>query len=196
MSVLTIFTVVGALCGVALVLTFVLSLYKGRRVQDETWGHLDEGGVHRGLSLLLRRGYDGATAIFTDRTSGSFVQFRKYIHAPGSYGIEMHFPKAPWSARYYTGVEDVLKKHGLEYERVPLDSEPTVEVLWVDFSRDVDRASSVTADIVRDVFGRPEIRLKLQAEDICPLDELVEREDHPRPHEILRRNRAGAVRGL
>jgi hypothetical protein len=156
-----------------------------RREEARHWGSLDSAGVERGLALLLKRGYDGGFAVFLDRPSSRFVQFRKYINVDGSIGLEMHFPRTKWSEEYYSSVQSVLKERGIRFERTSVQSSPTVEFVRVDFGKDVRLATIVVADIATKVFARPEVRLQLKVEDVCPLDELVTSKDHPKPLQLL-----------
>lgn len=173
-------TVAGSV--VAMVL---LSAYRASREREAQWGALDEHGVELGLALLLKRGYDGAFAIFTDRASGRFVQFRKYIDESGTVGLEMHFPRAPWSETFYSGVQTVLRRHQVAFDRTTLNSIPTSAVIRVDLRGDVALASRIVSDIVLDVFQRPAVCLQMRADGICPLDETVNTSDHSRPTQIL-----------
>jgi hypothetical protein len=171
----------------AIVGVFAWNMYLVWRAKDRTWGHLDEAGVHRGLSMFLKRGYDGSVAVLTDRSTGLFIQFRKYIHEPGQYGIESHFPRAPWSQRYYQGIQDVLKLRGVAFERVAAaDGDPTVEFIHVDFGHDIDSATAIVAQIVVEVFLLPKVEMRLRAEEICVKDVLVDRKDFPRVSDIVR----------
>ena len=51
----------------------------------------------RSLRGLLRQGYDGGYLIIDVTSSERFLQFAKYINAPGDYGIYLGFPRGPWS---------------------------------------------------------------------------------------------------
>jgi hypothetical protein len=172
-----------AVVGLVLVTLLTRNAFRIYRKRESAWGDLDHEGVERGLRLLLKRGYDGAFAVLTDQPSGLFVQFRKYIRRPGECGIEMHFPRAPWSEPYYVGVQLVLRRNGVAFERIGLQIEPTTEVIRADFCQDVALAARVVTDIVVSVFHRPTISLHFKADDICPVDETVETFDHPRPVE-------------
>ena len=65
--------------------------------------------------MLLRRGYEGAFVIFTDRETDRFVQIRKYIRAPGCFGLEMHFPRVKWSEPYYANAQRTMTQMGLQF---------------------------------------------------------------------------------
>lgn len=153
--------------------------------RERHWGCLDGAGIQRGLQMLLRRGYNGAFAVVTDRPSGRFVQFRKYISAPGDVGLEMHFPRTEWSEAYYLAVQTTLRNHGVSFERVALHTAPTVEVIQADFGRDDTLAARVTSEIMLAVFKLPTLSVELKAEDLCPLEQFVDRTDHPRPAALL-----------
>jgi len=155
------------------------------RSREDEWGRLDAAGVERGLNLLLKRGYDGAFAILTDVQSGRFVQFRKYILRQGHVGLEMHFPRAPWSEPYYSTVQSILRRNDVQFERVGLQTEPTLEVIHADFGGNVALAARITLEIFVDGFRCPRLCVRMQADDICPVDETVDTSDHPRPVEML-----------
>jgi len=102
---------------IALVVLAVFVLFVRRaivtyRIRKTEWECMDSVGMHHGLELLLKRGYDGAFAVFTDHRSERFLQFRKYIQANRQIGLEMHFPRALWSESYYADVLDLFGKRG------------------------------------------------------------------------------------
>ena len=170
---------VGCLLAVALIRTH-------RRIV-RPWQCLDETGIERGLALLLKRGYDGGYGIFTDKQTARFIQFRKYIVNRGEIGLEMHFPRAPWSERFYREVPPLLNRLGIPYSRVPLATDPVVEVIQADFGADIVAASRFAADVATEVFGMTTVCLDFVANDICPLDELVDDRAHPRAPELAKR---------
>jgi hypothetical protein len=75
-----------------------------RRETERQWENLDANGIHRGLEMLLKRGYDGGFAIVTEQGIDRFLQFRKYIRAPGDFGIHMHFPRTTWSELFQAAI--------------------------------------------------------------------------------------------
>jgi hypothetical protein len=191
------FPVVFLVAAAPFVLFIGILVRRVRRIQrerDREWGQLDADGIERGLAVLLKRGYDGAVAVLTDTETGMFLQFRKYV-GPDEVGLEMHFPRAPWSEPFYDGVQNVLNTFGVSFERVAMGvNQPTVEVIHADFGRRVPIAARVVSEIVLALFRRPHISMQMRADDICPLDQTVETIDHPRPLDLLRTRRLISAR--
>jgi hypothetical protein len=73
------------------------SYLRWKRLYD----NLKAGDLKTVADLLLRSGREGGFIVITEKGSGRFVQFRKYIHRKGEFGLELGFPKAPWSETYY-----------------------------------------------------------------------------------------------
>lgn len=78
-------------------------------------GLLTLADVRAQADLLLRRGYEGGVMIVTDVPSDRFVQFKKYIHRKGEFGLELGFPKAPWSLSYYDDVVTLVERQGIPF---------------------------------------------------------------------------------
>jgi hypothetical protein len=150
------------------------------------WTDLDTSGVRRGLEMLLKRGYDGGFVVLTEVGTDRFLQFRKYISAPGDFGIHMQFPRTTWSEQYYGDVLDLVQRRRLKCSRIPLTTPPTNEFLEVDFERNVDDAVGLACGIITEVFKSSSIRVRLSAEDICPIDDVVDRVDYPRVGQLFR----------
>jgi len=119
---------------------FVVWARQIHSLRNRAWSNLGVAGLERGLSILLKRGDDGGYVVFTEVATKRFIQFRKYIFDSGEVGLEMHFPRSPWSEPYYSEVQNLLRRQELAFERAPLPSDPTVEVLRIDFARDVGAA--------------------------------------------------------
>ena len=88
------------------------------------------------MSSLLRRGYDGGFLTINISFSPRFVQLRKYIRAPGDYGIELAFPNARWAEPYFEQVVDVCRRRSLAYSIEKEDAEGALQFLYVNFERD------------------------------------------------------------
>lgn len=166
---------------IALLVSFALATLRIHRRRMKEWNNLDREGVERGLEVLLKRGYDGAVAILTEPATQRFVQFQKYIGDQGTIGLQMHFPRAPWSEPFYSGVSEMLQRRGVSIHRTAVQGTPVVEFLEADFGSDVALAATVVDDVFAHIFGAPNTRLQFRADDICPLDVIVDRHDYPRP---------------
>ena len=146
----------------------VRAIHLHRDIQRR-WSNRDESGIEEALTILLNRGRTSAFVIFTDADTDLFVQFRKYGDKRGEAGIEMHFPRAPWSEEYYDRVQRVLRVHQVPFKRVPLEGDSVVEVILADLRNSVKIATRVTSSIMQDVFGRPAVNVRVKMHDIAPV---------------------------
>ncbi len=128
--------------------------------------------IERPLADLLKRGYDGGLLFIDIGLSGRrFLQLRKYIHAPGDYGIELGFPRASWSRELFPQVEAFCSKSGIKYR---IQRNNGMDFLHVDFGRDLALAYRCIRRMLVDIFGVQE-RTKLFAklENASAEDELI-----------------------
>ena len=127
------------------------------------------------ISQLLKRGYDGGFLVVKPVFSKRFVQFSKYIVRLGEFGIEMSFPRAPWSADFYELVEEKCKERDLDYSIEKKDSDNSLEFINVDFKTDTDSAYAVMVEIMTDIFGYPADKKYLALLDnACIEDRLID----------------------
>jgi hypothetical protein len=124
------------------------------------------------LAALLKRGYDGGLLVIEIGLLGRrFLQLRKYIHAPGDYGIELGFPRATWSRKLFPQIEAFYSKFGIKYK---IQRNNGMDFLYVDFGRDLALAHRCIRKMLADIFGVQE-RTKLFAklENASSKDELI-----------------------
>jgi len=114
----------------------------------------DEVGAY--LELLLRRGYDAGVVALTLPDDERFVSVTKYYRSTEDTGLELDFPRAAWSERYYPGVRALLDRERHPGEVVKTPGGPVEEYLRVDCGRDVALATMLVLAILREVFGIPE----------------------------------------
>lgn len=109
--------------------------------------------IHVPIESLLKRGYDCGFLIIHISFSRRFLQLRKYIRSPGDYGVELGFPNAKWSSRYFHRVEALCKENAIEFriERKAIDS--PLEFLCVDFGKDHRAATQCVKLILIKIFG-------------------------------------------
>jgi hypothetical protein len=172
---------------VVLLGSLALATIRIQRQRLREWNSLDQEGVERGLRLLLKRGYDGAFAIVTEPTTQRFIQFRKFIGPSGTMGIQMHFPRAPWSEPFYSDISELVQRRGVSAQRTVVQGTPVAEFLEADFGVDVALAAAVVDDVLTHIFKTPKAPLQFRADDICPHDATVDRNDYPRPSVNLER---------
>jgi hypothetical protein len=104
------------------------------------------------LDQLLRCGFDQGFVIFKFQGSDCFIQFRKYIHAKGDYGLELGFPKADWSRDYFPLVAECCTKNHIPYTIGPHNIGDDMEFLHADVGKDTDAAFRLVGDIVDHAF--------------------------------------------
>jgi hypothetical protein len=128
--------------------------------------------IERPIQALLKRGYDGGLLFIEIGLSGKrFLQLRKYITAPGDYGIKLGFPRARWSRDLFPKVETFCSRSQIQYK---VQRDNGMDFLHVDFGRDLALAYRCVRGMLVEVFGAQE-RTKLFAklENASPKDELI-----------------------
>ena len=107
------------------------------------------------LRDLLKCGYDRAHLVVTFKESGYFLQYRKYIHAKGDFGIELGFPIAGWSRPFVPRLRAYCDANGIAYaEGAEVHGDP-MTFIHVDFGRDTAAAFAMAKAIVAQVFRIP-----------------------------------------
>lgn len=126
------------------------------------------------LEALLKRGYDGGFIIIEDMKSDKFVQFGKYVKEKGNIGLELGFPKAPWSETYYDNFKGFLRSENIRYVTQSVNSKPVTEFIDVDCRTDIDLALRLVKGIFCDVFQIKEPSFKVRGENISAKDKLID----------------------
>ncbi|AWF81255.1 hypothetical protein BTJ40_10735 [Microbulbifer sp. A4B17] len=132
---------------IVLVITVIWFLKEALKGAKRTLGQL-----HRPISDLLSRGFDGGVLIIEHSKTGRFIQFSKYIKSKEDFGIELAFPKAGWSKYYYSRVKDVCKNFDLNIREDFSCGEGELTFLFADFDKDVDSAFKFSKAVFKDVF--------------------------------------------
>lgn len=110
--------------------------------------HLDF--LEKALSDLLRRGFHYGFIVIKISYSNRFIQFRKYINAPGEYGLQFGFPKAKWSLPYFDDVFKVCREIDSGCYVVDDDG---VDFLYMECGKDVQKAQLCAKRVLTEVFG-------------------------------------------
>jgi hypothetical protein len=132
-------------------------------------------GVRSFLAGLLKRGHDGAFVVFTEPSTGRFLQFVKRVGPGRTLGITLKFPTAPWSREYVEPLKALLRRRGVVYALTPVPTPPTTEFIDVDCGDDVEMAAGLIADVFGAVFGRGDAPLlHVKTWNISPRDEWVD----------------------
>jgi len=125
---------------------------------------------------LLKRGYDGGFLIIDVSRSKYFIQLRKYINEPGLYGIELCFPNAKWSAKYFDELIDFCIKEGINYIITKENTNGPLEFLYIDFEKDVHKAHRYIKKIFIELLGVNEnVRLFARLESATIEDKLIDK---------------------
>jgi hypothetical protein len=101
-------------------------------------------GVRSFLAALLKRGHDGAFIVFTEPSTGRFLQFVKRVGTGRTLGLTLRFPNAPWSLEYVEPLKTLLRRRGVVYTSTPVHTPPTTEFIDVDCRDDVEMADGAT----------------------------------------------------
>jgi hypothetical protein len=117
--------------------------------------HLEEVGLddlQRCLAILLHRGYDLGFVVFEIPGDQRFVEFSKYVRDPHNRGVQLDFPRSPWSEQYYEQVKSLLEGKGLHYQVEDTPNGPVREFIQVDFGQDIAGAAATCREIFERVF--------------------------------------------
>jgi hypothetical protein len=105
-----------------------------------------------------------------------FIQFAKYIAAPGVLGLELAFPLSRWSRSYYDTVHSLFDQRGIEYRLERTKRADTTEFINVDFGRNLEKAEQVAHLILLEVFElAPDSVVRVTFRGISPSDEFIDR---------------------
>lgn len=121
----------------------------GRRPQPHL---VRQDDLQRFLREPLRRGSAAGWVRIERRKSPQFVQFATYAGKAGA-GLELSFPRAPWSEAIYQDLGRLIASRGFEVERQVVEGGDVSEFLVVDLKGDVGRAEGLAQLILREVFG-------------------------------------------
>ena len=156
-----------AIFGVAAILAGIFLYRRPRPVE-----HLEEiglGDLKRCLDILLQRGYDLGFVVFEIPGDQRFVEFSKYVKVAKNRGIQLDFPRAPWSEPYYEQVKSLLEGKGIRYQVEDTPDGPVREFIQVDFGLDLDGAADTGQHIFERVFRvDPSTRVTADFQHVAP----------------------------
>lgn len=108
--------------------------------------------LHRPISDLLSRGFNGGFLIIEHSKTGKFIQFSKYKKSKENFGIELAFPRADWSKGYYSRVKNICENYNLNVREDFSTGEGELTFLFADFNKDVDSAFKFSKAVFLDIF--------------------------------------------
>lgn len=126
------------------------------------------------IQVLLKRGGNGAYLILQPKgeTEAPFVQFRKLIHGPGDYEIEISFPLAKWSEAYFEQVWSLSEREILPGH---ISDDGGMTFLHIPFGKDSKEAARFATLIFHEVFGLEEVlSFERELHHVSAFDELID----------------------
>lgn len=132
--------------------------------------------IEASIKELLRRGYDCGYIVIKVSYSSKFVQLRKYIDAPGKYGIQFVFPKVEWTKPYFFDVKQFC--NSLESAKCWVDDTENTNFLIVDFRKNTKEAFRCVKYILVNFFGvTDKTKLFVKLENATLWDDLIDSPD-------------------
>ena len=110
------------------------------------------------LDVLLQKGSTSGRLIIDVKGSDKFIQFEKYVDG-SRQGVQLAFPKSPWSEDFYEGVRHVVRLRRLPFNIVMTSRDaPTTEFIIAELETDVQKAQELASTLLIDVLGADPIR--------------------------------------
>lgn len=113
---------------------------------------LNAGRIQSLVRTLLYRGFDGGALFVEDRSGTRFVQLTKYVSSHEA-GIQLDFPRAPWSEPFYDRARSRMQELGLSPKEASTWRSDTMAFVTVDLQHDVDAATRLVIALCLDVLG-------------------------------------------
>lgn len=157
---------------VVVCIAIIIVLMLGRRPHYHKNLTIPQVRIH--FDALLKRGYNGGFIIIEDMNSERFIQFAKYIKKKGEIGLELSFPKAPWSEVYYEKFKQWLRSEKIPFIIQSVDSTPVTEFIDIDCRSNIGMALGLVESIFKDVFQIREPLLRVRGEKISAKDILID----------------------
>jgi hypothetical protein len=112
--------------------------------------------LDRFLGALLTRGFNGGLVVIEIPKTPLFLQFSKYVLKDGRVGLQLDFPVAPWSEKYYDRLKQELDKNGVYYTSQETRAHGVREFLMVDVKQSIGDAATLARTVFHSVFGMSE----------------------------------------
>ena len=145
---------------VSIVLLYILYRLLLRKLLFETTYHkVTLEALERYFAAFCTAGYRSVIAI-THRKTGYFVQFLQVRAKDDDKTLEMlfGFPEAEWSAKFFSGIEDILLEHRIEF--YPVETNENLgdqsRMIYVRCGNDCEKATLISKLVLFDVFDLDE----------------------------------------
>ncbi len=125
---------------------------------------------------LLRRGFDGGILLIDVANTDYFIQLRKYIVAPGNYGIELCFPNSEWSYHFFQKLRRTCDDEKIKYSITGKTDGNPIDFLCIDFGKDTNSAYEFIKKIILEIFRMDnKVKLFVRLENAAVDDRLVDK---------------------
>lgn len=131
--------------------------------------------IPRAIEHALRYCLNEGTLVITERLSGRFIQFRKYIPRKGEYGLDLEFPKTARSEGYFSELRRSLVSDSIPFRETREVAGDVTALIHVDCGKNIEKAAELTRRCLFDFFGQTQnqdARFKSSFENISSLDEV------------------------
>jgi hypothetical protein len=124
---------------------------------------------------MLYRGYNESFIIIKNNISKTFLQFRKIVDKNNDVFIELVFPKAKWSEKYYNKLHETLMKNNIEYSILPKEDAKSLEFTIINCEKDLDVCMNLISIIYQYIFEIKETNLLFDIKflNVSPNDEKI-----------------------
>lgn len=157
----------------------------------------DFSQLRESLSDLIRSGFRAASLSVRARAKSSkfSLEFKKYIRAPGDYGVELVFPLYKWAQPFAEGIKSYCRDKNLPLRVRSKRTPRSREVIFVDCGNE----SAVAFDLARHlwikIFGQEETTAhRVDRYAVSSLGELIDRPDQT-PMSVYNDNRHPSDQG-
>jgi hypothetical protein len=172
-------TLIGVAIAAPVIAFVALPMIVRRRDETGPWAPSYDGAKHF-LELVLKLGNETAFVAITHRPSERWIQFRKYIHAVGDYGLELAFPNAEWSRPYFQRLREQCEANRLPWRMVDETQGDTMTFLYVDCGRDAQASFDLGKSIFTQIFGVSlEEEYRFDSHGYASVNKLIDSPGHP-----------------
>lgn len=130
------------------------------------------------LSHLLRSGLHHATYQFGELGTDERLEFKKYIHAPGDYGIELIYRRKTGRDETFRKVNAQCEASGLPVRIETTSKKQIPKTLRVHLGQNIDQACRLAESLWTEVLClSADTPRSFKGRDISPYGELIDRPD-------------------
>ena len=124
--------------------------------------------LERYVITLLHQGLDRGFMIIKVPGSVAGVQLSKHIEGNGVVNLQLDFPLAPWSERYYAILKKEMSDAGMPFNIVKTSEQVVKEFTQIRFGKDAAKATEIIRLILRNVFEVNDSPIQVHFENVSP----------------------------